>query len=164
MVEHVEELAPEFHPEAFIKLRHFLKTNFPVVNARAAANCARSIADCSGYNRSLGKTIVRIESRIDRLAIHSGSRSRPGTERAHRLLRINGLEWGQYVRLAGRLEIEAGLQLDIILFGDAHGEACLKGRNPGHCPAIQHFSGKPFVLRYRQFPVVTEHKSVARVE
>src|SRR4051794_30403927 len=49
MVEHVEELAPEFHPEAFIKLRHFLKTNFPVVNARAAANRARSIADRSGY-------------------------------------------------------------------------------------------------------------------
>src|SRR6185295_4304781 len=149
MVEHVEKFAPEFHPESFVKLRHFLETYLPVVDAGAAANRARGITDRPGRNGILRETIVRIESGIDQLAVHARSRSRAGTEGANCLLRIDRLERRNHVWLTRSFEIEAGLQLDITLLRDAYREARLKRRNPRYCPAVQSLSLKSFILWYR---------------
>ena len=65
------------------------------------------------------------------------------------------------VRLTWRLEIEARLQLDIVLLGNANRETALESGDPGNSPAIKGLAGETLVLGHGQFPVVAQDKSMA---
>src|SRR5689334_23717611 len=87
-----------------------------------------------------------------------------GARGACRLAGVNFLERCNQIRLARSLEIEAAVKFVVVLVRDPNRKSALHCRGPRQRPTVQNFSGEAFIFRYRQIPVVTEHKSMPGVE
>ena len=74
------------------------------------------------------------------------------------------MEWRDQVRLAGKLEVEAVLELLIVLRKDADREAALEGGDTRECPSVERQALRAAKFLYRQLPVVADNKAVPRIE
>src|SRR6267142_5516278 len=145
MVECIEQFSMEFEPQPFVERCLLLESKLPVIQTRAAADGAGRISDGPRRNCVIGKS-VGVESEVARST---------GIEAPEGLIAV----W-----LAGRLEIEAALQFDVILRRDADRESSLERGNARNAPAVQCFPLKAVILWHRQFPVVAEHETVPGIE
>src|SRR6266478_23864 len=145
VVELVEQFAAKLQFEALADRRHLQESDFPVVDSRPATNRARRVADGAGRHGVL-RECAGIKSQISRPA------------------RIEFLERRRHIWLPRSLEIEAGLQLDVVLFRNADGEARLERRDSGHRPAVERLALETFVLRNRHFPVIAQNEAVPCIE
>ena len=64
----------------------------------------------------------------------------------------------------GQLEVEAVHELIISGRQDTNRKTALETDDPRHLPAIEQFSRKPIVFRHGQFPHITEHEAMPRIE
>src|SRR5262249_21669085 len=128
----------------------------PVVEARAAAERALSIADRPRRDSSIrhqvrikGITGNRLASRQSGI---DGLRQGTGKGSAYRAARVDCFEDGpgSEVWLAGFLEIKGGSEeFHVVLRGDADGEATLERKDSRYFPAVQELSFEAFVVGNR---------------
>src|SRR5260370_5687808 len=130
MVESIKQFPTELQFEPLADRRNFQERNLPIVDSRSAANRSRGIPDRSGQH-CVFRERARIESQV------------PWPSR------VEFLERRRHVRLSRSLEVEAGLQLDIILLRNSNREARLERRDFRHRPASQRFGLETFVRRDR---------------
>src|SRR5258708_2496276 len=145
VVEGVKKLPAKINLVPFADGRALNKPNLPVINSMPAADGPRRISDRSWHDSILCEG-ARIEAEMARAT------------------GIEFMERRGNVGLARCLEVETGLQFNVVLLGDANGEPALECCNSRHCPAVQDFGFEAFVFRNRQFPVVAENKPMRRVE
>src|SRR2546427_4869261 len=160
VVERIEQLSVEFEPDSFADRNLLLETKLPVIQTRAAADGAGRISDgarCDGVIRKG----VGVESGIDQGA-GSGVSSRAGS--ASQFPRIDGLERRGDIWLTRRFEIEAALQFNVVLRGDANRESGLERGDTGNRPAIQNSPLESLILWHSQFPIAAEGETVPRIK
>src|SRR5882757_1287709 len=107
MVERVKQFASKLQFESLADRRELLEADFPVIYSWATADGPGRVANGSGRH-GIFRECIRIESQVSRTA------------------GIELVEWRGYVGLSRRLEIEAGLQLDVVLLCDSDREAGLE--------------------------------------